>query len=100
MGVRHIDRASTESDLFGSGGDPGKERDAGGDILGLVGDVLADIGLGEPEFVGQQESFTVFPKGKLLILAERMDRHRKETQLHHLLLQGAPFLCEPTVRRS
>ena len=62
MGVRHIDRAGAEPDLLGGGCDPGEERDAGGDVLGLVGDVLADIGFGEAQFVGQQESFAVFPE--------------------------------------
>ena len=62
MGVRHVDGAGAEPDLLGGGRDPGQERDAGGDVLGLVGDVFADIGLGEPEFVGQQEGFAVFPQ--------------------------------------
>ena len=33
---------------------------AGGDVLGAVGDVFADIGFAEAQFVGEQESFTVF----------------------------------------
>jgi hypothetical protein len=63
MGVRHIDRAGTEPDLLGRGGDPREESDRRGDVLGLVGDVLADISLGESQFVSQQEGFAVFPEG-------------------------------------
>jgi hypothetical protein len=52
MGVRHIDRAGAKPDLLGGGCDPRQERDAGSDVLGLVGDVFADIGFGKSQFVG------------------------------------------------
>ena len=45
MGVRHVDGAGTELDLLGRCCKPGDEGDAGCDVLGPVGDVLADIGL-------------------------------------------------------
>jgi hypothetical protein len=32
-------------------------------FFGPVGDVLADIGLAEPEFVGQQEGFAILLEG-------------------------------------
>jgi hypothetical protein len=63
MGVRHIDGASAKLYLLGGGRDPRDERDARGDVLSLVGDVLANIGFGESQLVSQQESFAVFPKG-------------------------------------
>ena len=63
MGVRHVDRAGAQLDLLGGGRDPRDERDARGDILGPVGDVLADIALGKPQFVGQQEGFAVLLAG-------------------------------------
>ena len=74
---------------------------AGGDVLGLVGDVFADIGLGEAELVGQQERFAVFPQRELPVLAEWVDRHRKETQIHCLLLPGADLgASRPRVARD
>src|ERR1700722_20878810 len=82
MGVRHVDGAGAELDLLGGGGDPGQEGDAGGDVLGPVGDMLADIGLGKPEFIGQQEGFTILPERLTPILVERMDWHGKETEIH------------------
>ena len=50
MSVRHVDGAGAKLDLPGCGCEPRDESDAGSDILGLVGDVLADIGFGEAEF--------------------------------------------------
>src|SRR5260370_19435945 len=91
MGIGHIDRAGAKPDLLGGSGDPRQERDAGGDVLGLVGDVFADVSLGKPQFVGQQESLAVFLQGQLPILFDRMDRHRKETQIHCLLLPADRF---------
>jgi len=85
MCVRHVDGAGAEPDLFGRGGEPGDESDAGGDVLGLVGNVLADIGLAEPEFISQQERLAVLVERLPPILAERMDRHGKEPELHGLL---------------
>src|ERR1700760_582092 len=82
MRVRHIDGAGAKLDLFGWGRDPGEERDAGGDILGLVGDMFADIGLAEAELIGKQEGFAVLLQRTPPILLEGMDRHREETQLH------------------
>jgi hypothetical protein len=60
----------------------GDKGDAGGDILGPVGDVLADIGFGEAQFIGEQEGFAIFPKRYTPILINGMDRHRKEPELH------------------
>src|SRR6202022_864125 len=40
MSVRHIDRAGSQPDLLGGSRDPCNERDARGDVLGFVGDVL------------------------------------------------------------
>ena len=60
MSVRHVYGAGPKPDLFCSGRYPGEERDRGGDVLGLVGYVFANIGFGKPEFVRQQESLAVF----------------------------------------
>jgi len=59
--------------------------------------VLADIGLGEPQFVGQQEGFAVLLEGQPPILVHRMDRHRKEPEIHGLLLpKGRLFVWQGT----
>jgi hypothetical protein len=62
--------------------------------------MFADIGLGEPEFVGQEEGFAIFAQRLPPILVERMDRHGKETEIHGL---SAPpwsrFCCAPNRAR-
>ncbi|MCP1976137.1 hypothetical protein M2181_008322 [Bradyrhizobium elkanii] len=82
MRVWHVDGAGSKLDLLGCGCEPGNESDAGGDVLGLVGDVLADIRLGEPELIREQKSLTILPERLPPILVEKMDRHRKKTELH------------------
>ena len=85
MRVRHVDGAGAKLDLSGRRREPGNESYAGSDVLGSVGNVLADISLGEPEFIGQQESLAILLERKPPILVDRMDRHRKEPKLHGLL---------------
>src|ERR1700722_7470854 len=82
MRVWHVDSAGAKLDVLGRGRDPGEERNAGSDVLGLIGHVLADIGFAKSEFVGEQEGLAVFFQRESPILFERMDRHRKETQVH------------------
>ena len=92
MSVRHVDGAGAKLYLPGRRREPRDEGYAGSDILCLVGDVLADIGFGEAEFIGQQESLAVLLEGKPPILLDRMNRHRKEPKLHGLLFPEAGFL--------
>ena len=66
MAVRQVDRAGPKLDLLGRRCEPGNERDAGGDVFGLVGGMLPDIRFGKAELIRQQEGFP--------ILAERLDR--------------------------
>ena len=90
MAVRHVDRAGAEPDLPGGGRKPGDEGDAGSDVLGLVGDVLADIRLRKPKLVRQKESFPVLLQGLPPILFKGMDRHREEPEFHDFCAsQGA-----------
>ena len=70
------------------GCDPRQEGNARGDVFGLIGDVLANIGFGEPQLIGQQESFAVFAQRQLPVLAERVNRHGEKPQIHRLLLAG------------
>ena len=62
--------------------DPGDEGDAGGDVLGAIGDVFADIGLGEAEFIGEQKGFAVLLQRLPPILGQGMDRHGEEAEFH------------------
>ena len=70
--------------------------------------LLADeLGFTEA-YVGEQEGFPVFVEGPPPILVERMDRHRKETQIHCLSSvgpiyrapNGASFKTISQVRKS
>src|SRR5712691_1122475 len=85
MGVRHVDSAGAELNLPGCRSEPGDECYAGSDVLGSVGDVLADISLGEPEFIGQKEGLAILVERKPPVLLYGMDWHRKEPELHGLL---------------
>jgi hypothetical protein len=97
MRVRHVDGAGAKLDLLGRRREPRDESYAGSDILGSVGDVLADIGFGEAEFIGQQESLAILLERKPPILVDRMDRHRKEPKLHGLLFsKGRLFVWHRT----
>ncbi len=89
--------AGAEPDLLGRGREPRDKGDAGGDVLGLVGDVFADIGFGEAQFVGQQESFAVLLQGQPPILVERMNRHREESEIHCRSFQAPLSRTEPSV---
>jgi hypothetical protein len=63
--------------------------------------VLADIGFGEAEFIGQQESLAILLERKPPILVDRMDWHRKESKLHGLLFpKGRLFYLAQNVLRS
>ncbi len=97
MRIRHVDRAGAQLDLFGRRGEPRDKGDARRDVLGPVGDVLPDIGLGEAQLVRKQKRFTVFLEGQPPILVDRMDRHRKEPELHGLHLPtGRLFVWQGT----
>ncbi len=82
MGVRHVDRAGSQPDLFGGGRNPRQERHAGGDVLRLVGDVFPDIGLGKSKFVRKQERFAILSQRLAPVLVQGMDRHGEEAQFH------------------
>src|SRR5437764_11107688 len=103
MSVRHVDGAGAKPDLPGRRPEPCDESDAGRNVLGSVGDVFANIGFGEAEFIGQQESLAILLERKPPILVDGMDRHRKEPKLHGLLFpKGRLFVWHRTcvVRRT
>ena len=85
MAVRQVDRAGAEPHGLDAAGQAGEEHGAGGDVLRQVGDVLADIALAKAERVGEQERLLVLAQRFPPVAANRMDRHREDTELH-----GAP----------
>jgi hypothetical protein len=76
--VRHVDRAGAEFDLLGRVDQACDEHRAGGDVLGLVGGVLADVALDEAELVGEDEGLAVLAERFPPVLVQRMDRHGEE----------------------
>ena len=67
----------------------GDEHRAGGDVLGLVGGVLADIAFGEAELVGEDEGLAILAQRLPPVLVQRMDRHGEEAELHRDAPGGA-----------
>ena len=74
----------------------GEEHQARGDVLGAVGDVLADVALHEAQLVGEDERLAVLGQAHAPILAERMDRHREKSKLH---VRRASLLCALRIER-
>jgi hypothetical protein len=60
--------------------------------------VLANIGLTEPEFIRQQKGLAILLEGKPPILADWMDRHGEEPEIHGSRLPKASFLLTESVR--
>src|SRR5215472_6592316 len=100
MSIWQVDRSGTEFDMFGRGRNPGKEGNARCDVLGLIGNMLTDICLGESQLVGEQEGFAIFFQREPPIFPERVDRHCKETELHCLQSSRASRSIGPCVVRS
>ena len=82
MAIGQVHGAGAEPHRPDPPGEGGEEHDAGGDVLGEVGDMLADIAFAEAQLVGEQEGLLVLAQGLAPVAAERMDRHREETELH------------------
>ena len=76
----------------GSVDQAGDEHRAGGDVLGAVGGVLADIAFDEAELVGEDESLAILAQRLPPVLVQRMDRHREEAKLHNVLTTESPTL--------
>src|SRR5260370_42045158 len=55
---------------------------AGGEVLDLVGGVLADIAGDIAELIRQDEGLAILAQGLPPLLVEGMDRHGEETELH------------------
>jgi hypothetical protein len=91
MVVRHVDRAGAELDAPGRLDQRADEHHAGGDVLGAVGVVLADIAFGVAELVGENESLAILAQRLPPVLVERMDRHGEEAEVH-LILRRSNFV--------
>ena len=80
--VRHVERAGAERDLRRGVRDAREEHHRGGDVLGEVGDVLADEGLLEAEAIGQQDRLAVLGQRLPGVATRRVQRHHEHAQLH------------------
>jgi hypothetical protein len=81
--VRHVDRTGAEPHALGVLGDPGEKHRRGGDGLGKVSDMLADIALGKAEFLREQERFAILCQSLPPVATDGMDRHGEKAELHH-----------------
>jgi hypothetical protein len=82
MAIGHVHRAGSELDRFRAVDQARQEHQAGRDILGLIGDVLAGIALGESKLIGENKRLAVLAQRLAPILVQRMDGHREEAKLH------------------
>src|SRR6185437_14795789 len=96
---RHVDSAGPEPDPLGLSRNPSQESDAGGNVLGLVGHVLADIAFRKTKLVSEQKRLAIFVEGDAPIFFQRVDRHREETQIHTQRLPGVYFRSSRAARR-
>ena len=83
--MREIDHRGAELDLRGRAEERRDEHHAVGDVLGLVGEVLAAIAFAVAEPVGEDERLTVLFQGFGVISCRRMDRHDEKTEFHATL---------------
>ena len=82
MAIGHVHGAGSELDRLRAVDQARQEHQARCDILGLIGDVLASIALGESKFVGENKRLAVFTQRLTPILLERMDGHCEKAELH------------------
>src|SRR5262249_56499730 len=54
----------------------------GGDMLAACGAVVGGIGVEEPQRVGKQEGLAIFAERTAPVVADRVDGHREEAELH------------------
>jgi hypothetical protein len=66
----------------------GEEQQRVGDVLRLVGEVLADEGIVEAEPVGEDDGLAVLLQRFGVIPVQRMHRHHENSKLHRRPLPG------------
>jgi hypothetical protein len=95
MRVRHVHRAGAELDVLGVVGQRRQKDRAGGDVLRLVGGVLAAQSDREAELVGQDESFAILAQRRPPILVQGMDRHGEKAKIHGIPRQRGAISRHP-----
>ena len=86
--IRQVHGARAETDRSGLVGKARKEGDRRGDDLGMVGRVLAAIGLGKAQLLRQEERLAILSNALRDRLVQRVDRHGEKRQFH-LALRAA-----------
>ena len=82
MLLRQVAGAGAELDLLGGMDQRGEEQERVGDVLGPVGQVLADEHVVEAELVGEDDRLAVFPQRDGRVPVQRMHRHHEYAELH------------------
>jgi len=82
MRVRKVGGAGAELDLRGLGDEGRQEDETVGDVLRLVGQVLADKGVVKHQLVGQDDGLAVFLQGGDGVALPGMQRHGEVTKSH------------------
>ena len=82
MRLRQVRGAGAELDGFRLGDQRRQENETVGDVLGLVGEVLADEGVVEAELVGEDDGFAVLLQCFERIALDRVQGHGEVTETH------------------
>ena len=82
VGVREIGRPRAELDVSGLGDEARLEEHRAGDVLGRVGQVLADVRLRIAQPVGEDDRLAVLLEGFRIVAVQPVHRHGEETELH------------------
>ena len=91
VAVRKVDRARAELDPLRDVGEARQEHGAVRDRLRDVRDVLADVGLREPEPVGQEDRVSVLLQRLHVVALRRVHRHGEVAELDR---HSSPFVAE------
>jgi hypothetical protein len=75
-------RAGGELDAPGLGDQGRQEQHAVGDVLALVGQVLAHEGVVEAQAVGEDDGLAILAQGLAPVAVHGMHRHREVAQPH------------------
>src|SRR5688572_31776482 len=61
--------------------------------------MLADVGLGEAEAVGQDDRLAIFLENRRVVAARVMERHGEHAEVHRSFFVGGPEMAPPTPPR-
>ena len=88
MLLRQIGGAGGELDVPGVADQRGQKQQAVGDVLGALGEVLADEGIVKAEFVGEDDGLAVFAQRIGGAALERVHGHGEVAESHGVSPQG------------